>query len=411
MDDMLDTFLSLLSGKPADPTVWTADIAYWIAGRQQAGDARPEWSTEEGFLRLHRDLGILPYYYYEKFWAAEPRYDDRIESNEAKVGGKTVRRIHTPLGQLREESVYSPLSSSQGITKHFVESEGDLEILLDVLRHRRLAPANLDDWPERNRLWQTYGGVPCIGLPRSPLAAFFVEWAGVQNGSYLLADCPEKCEEAFRLMEEQERPILDAVCELAPPVVHFPDNLSSDCSTGFYDRYMAGAHRQRIERLHAAGVKCAVHLDGTVKGLLPKLIRSGFDAIEALTPKPGGDLEIEEIRDLAGSELASRISHNSGADIPVCREKGSTYGRQECLPHRTLCCSTSLCSKKCGVILWGGVPGILFAPPYTWPQMESHVRRVLDSWQDRPFILGVADQVPPDGDIQFCRRIADLLKS
>ena len=59
---------------------------------------------------------------------------------------------------------------------------------------------------------------------------------------------------------------------------------------------MAGGHRRRIERLHAAGVKCAVHLDGTVKGLLPKLIGSGFDAIEALTPKPGGDLDVEEIR-------------------------------------------------------------------------------------------------------------------
>ena len=61
--------------------------------------------------------------------------------------------------------------------------------------HRRLTPANLADWPERRRLWQSYGGLPCIGLPRSPLPAFFVEWAGVQNGSYLLTDCPRKCAE------------------------------------------------------------------------------------------------------------------------------------------------------------------------------------------------------------------------
>ena len=135
-----------------------------------------------------------------------------------------------------------------------------------------------------------------IGLPRSPLSAFFVEWAGVQNGSYLLADSPRKCDEVLRLMEEQEAPILDAVCELAPPLVHFPDNLSSDCMTGFYDARMAAAHRRRIERLHAAGVRSAVHLDGTVKGLLPKLVRSGFDAIEALTPKPGGDLDVDDNR-------------------------------------------------------------------------------------------------------------------
>jgi len=361
---MLDAFLVMLRGEIPSQPVWTADITYWIAGRQQYGSARPEWSTEEGYLRLHNELGILPYYYYEKFWAAEPRYDDRIELIETKEDGKSVRRFRTPVGELREETVYSPLSSSVGITKHFVESESDLDVLLDILRHRRLAPANLADWPARRQLWQRYGGLPCIGLPRSPLSAFFVEWAGVQNGSYLLADCQQKCEEVFRLMEEQEGPILDAVCELAPPLVHFPDNLSSDCMTGFYDGYMAGVHRRRIERLHAAGVKCAVHLDGTVKGLLPKLIRSGFDAIEALTPKPGGDLDVEEIRKLADPSRA---------------------------------------------ILWGGVPGIMFAPPYTWAQMESHVWRLIECWRGRPFILGVADQVPPDGDIQFCRRIAKII--
>jgi hypothetical protein len=361
---MLNAFLATLRGEMPERPVWTADIAYWIAGEQERGRARPEWSTEEGFLRLHDELGILPYYYYEKFWAAESRYDGSIELIDAHEGRKTIRRLCTPVGEIREESVYSPLSCSLGITKHFVESERDLDVLLYVVQHRRLVPANLADWPERRRLWEKHRGLPCIGLPRSPLPAFFVEWAGVQNGSYLMADCPEKCAEVLRLMEDQEGPVVDAVCELGPPLVHFPDNLSSECMTRLYDVHLAGTHQRRIERLHAAGVKCAVHLDGTVKGLLPKLICAGFDAIEALTPKPGGDLEVEEIRELAGSSRA---------------------------------------------VLWGGVPGIMFAPPYTWKQMESHVQRVLECWRGRPFILGVADQVPPDGDMSFCRRIAELI--
>jgi hypothetical protein len=362
---MLDAFLAMLRGETPERPVWAADISYWIAGQQENGTAKPEWSTEEGFLQLHNELGILPYYYYEKFWAAEPRYDDSIELVETKNGPKTIRILRTPTGELREESVYSPLSCSLGITKHFVESEQDLDALLYVLQHRRLTPANLADWPERRRLWEKHDGLPCIGLPRSPLPALFVEWTGVQNGSYLMADCPDKCDEALQMMEEQEGPIIEAVCELAPPLVHFPDNLSSECMTRLYDGRLAGSHRRRIERLHAAGVKCAVHLDGTVKGLLPKLIDSGFDAIEALTPKPGGDLDVEEIR---------RLTDPSPA------------------------------------ILWGGVPGIMFSPPYTWEQMESHVRHVLDCWRGRPFILGVADQVPPDGDVQFCRRIAELIR-
>ena len=135
------------------------------------------------------------------------------------------------------------------------------------------------------------------------------------------------------MMEEQEVPIIDAVCDMAPPLVHFCDNLSSECTAGLYDKYMSSGHRRRIEQLHAAGVKCAVHLDGTVKGLLPKLVRSGFDAIEALTPKPAGDLDIEEMQDLAASDT---------------------------------------------LILWGGVPGVMLRPLTRGTK-----------WSARPATLGV----------------------
>jgi len=363
---MLEGLLGLLHGERSDEIVWTADITYWIAGQQQAGSAKPEWETEEGYLQLHRELGILPYYYYEKFWAAEPRYDRPIEVIDGKEGNKNTRRLKTPVGELTEESVYSPVSCSLGITKHFVESEGDLDVLLYILQHRRLEPANLDDWRERSAMWKAYDGLPCIGLPRSPLASLFVEWAGVENATYLIMDCPDKVAEVFRLMEEQEEPIIEALCRLAPPLVHFADNLTSDSLTSLYDGHMAGTHQHRIRRLHAAGIKCAVHLDGTVRGLLPKLVHSGFDAIEALTPKPAGDLEMERIRDLADSDT---------------------------------------------LILWGGVPGVMFAPPYTWDQMKAHVQRLIACWRERPFIMGVADQVPPDGDIDFCRKIAELVDS
>lgn len=361
----LDAFLRTLVGERPDQVAWTADINYWLAGQRQAGGARPEWDTEEGYLKLHRELGILPYYYYEKFWAAEPRYDDAIQLIETGDHDRHTRLFRTPVGELREDGVYSPMSFSLGITKHLVESERDLDILLYILRHRRLTPANLADWPERRRLWAAYGGLPCIGLPRSPLAALLVEWAGVQNASYLFLDCPEKVADALRIMEDQESPILDAICDLAPPLVHFPDNLCSECSTRLYDKYMAGTHQRRIERLHAAGVKCAVHLDGAVRGLLPKLACSGFDAIEALTPKPAGDIDIAEMRRIVDGNAT---------------------------------------------VLWGGVPGVMFAPPYSWSQMEIHVHRLMECWGDRPYIMGVADQVPPDGNIEFCRDIAAIVQ-
>lgn len=362
----LNAFLNLLVGKPADRPVWTADITYWMAGEKAAGRFQAAWDSEEGYLELHRQLGVMPYYYYEKFWLAAPRYSPEIRLSQENRAGQCFSFIDTPAGRLVETSVYLPTSCSWGVSQHYVENEGELDLLLYLLEHRTLAPANLEDYPARVQRWQAWDGLPSLGLPRSPLSSFFYEWAGVQAGSYLMADCKSKVQACLCLMEAQEAPVMDAVCQVRPALVHFPDNLSSANLAGFYDRYMAEAHMRRLERLHAAGIRAAVHLDGSVRGLLPKLVHSGFDAVEALTPLPGGDLAPAEIAALAGD---SRL------------------------------------------ILWGGVPGILFAPPYTWADMEAHLRRLLAAWQGHPFILGVADQVPPDGDINFCRKIADLLNA
>jgi hypothetical protein len=246
-----------------------------------------------------------------------------------------------------------------------VQDERDLDVLLYLLEHRQLEPTNLDDFRQRLNLWARYDGVPCLGLPRSPMPSFISEWAGVEHGALLALDYSDKVAEALRLMTAQERPILEAVAELKPPLVHFPDNLSSDTLTTFYDAHMAARYRQRLNFLHAAGVCCAVHLDGRVRGLLPRLATVGFDVVEALTPKPAGDVAVTEMRALAANDR---------------------------------------------VVFWGGVPGPMFVPPFTWVDIQHHVETLLSSWADSPFILGVGDQVPPDGDISLVRKIAELIR-
>lgn len=362
---MLDSFLKLLQGHRPNRVIWTADITYWISGQKQAGTADASWDTVEGFLRLHRELGLMPYYDYTKFWAGRAQYGKEINFFSKTNGNSTLNRFQTPLGELTEENIYLRESCSNACVKHYVQSEHDLDVLQYLLEHRRLLPTNLDDYHQRMKLWRKYNGLPAIGLPRSALSSLCYEWIGVENMVYLLMDCQKKFVSLLRLMEEQIAPILDAVCETAPPLVHFPDNLSSANLAGLYDEYMADDHRRHIERLHTARVKCAVHLDGTVRGLLPKLINAGFDAIESLTPKPAGDLDVSEMKKMAGGNR---------------------------------------------VILWGGIPGVMFAPPYTWKDMEPHVKKVLECWRDHPFVLATADQVPPNGNIDFCRRIADMLE-
>lgn len=75
---MLEDFLALFRGEKPRHPVWTADITYWISGMKQKGTADPAWDTEDGYLNLHNELGVLPYYDYAHFWAGSPEYDQSV---------------------------------------------------------------------------------------------------------------------------------------------------------------------------------------------------------------------------------------------------------------------------------------------------------------------------------------------
>ena len=269
-----------------------------------------------------------------------------------------------PAGSLHEETRFLESSCSTATSKYPVQTEDDLRILLHILDHRRLLPDCIDDYPDRMALWARYDGLPSVGMPRSPLPAFIHEWAGVQNGTYMLFDYPDLVAEVLKRFEEQEQPIIEAVCRAGLPLVHYPDNLTSTQFTGLFARYMLGPYRRRLERMQAAGVASAVHLDGTVRGLLPKLAAVGLEAVEALTPQPVGDVGLAEMRSVAGNDR---------------------------------------------VILWGGLPGAMFVHPYTWDDMRGQLETLLREWQGGPFVVGVADQVPPNGDIDMCRRVSEMV--
>ena len=208
-------------------------------------------------------------------------------------------------------------------------------------------------------------GLPLVAAPRSPVPAMLTDWCGVEAASYLSVDATALFEEALAVQESLYAPVFEALADAAPVVVHFCDNVTAETAVPFWDRYMARVYRKRIDCLHAAGTVCVIHNDGAVRGVLPKIAEVGFDGAEALTPAPVGDVEVSELRALTGRE---------------------------------------------DFILWGLVPGAMFSA--IWPEegFRAHVQRVLDTAAG-PCVLGTADQVPPDADIERVRLVSEMLAS
>jgi len=344
---------------------WTADLEYWIAGREQDGTADPLWRTESGFLDLCKSLGVFPYYKYDQFWCGKPVYDQTVQvivDRGPKYIGTTWK---TPLGTISESVNFMDRSCSWAHTKHAIQGVEDLIVFEYLIEHRRMVPQFIDNYPVQLERWKQFGGMPALAMPRGPLSSLFYEWSGVANGVYLLMDYPDRMKHIFRMMTEQEKPLLQSLAKLQPPLVHFADNVSGDNMSGYFDKYMRNVYGERLQILHPAGVPCAVHLDGVINDIAGKIADVGIDIIEALTPAPCGTVEVEDIRTIVGDD---------------------------------------------SVVLWGGVPGTMFTSPYTWDDVRRQIERTLVAWKGTPFIIGVADQVPVDGNIEIVKNISEYLQ-
>ena len=167
---MRESFLQLVKGERPSEVVWCADITYWIDGHVANGSASPRLQTEIGLLELCKELGMMPYYWYGKFDAAEPRYDPGIEVVTTTQGRRTIKTWRTPVGSIAAEGERLEGTMTEAPIRYPVQDERELDVWLYLLEHRRLEPT-LEGFTNRVELWAQYDGIPGLGLPRSPLPA------------------------------------------------------------------------------------------------------------------------------------------------------------------------------------------------------------------------------------------------
>jgi hypothetical protein len=227
---------------------------------------------------------------------------------------------------------------------------------------------NYDEFERIDRLWAGHGlaaALPPISV--SPLQKLLARWAGVEKTVELYMENNEEFEEILGRIGTAEDEVFEIIADSPSLYVEFAENLSSEITgRNFFVKYNLPYYRRRIEQLHKKGKFAGIHIDGTLGSCLPLLADCGFDVAEAVTPAPVGDVEVENLRKTAGENI----------------------------------------------VIWGGLPGALFSPLYTEKQFVEHLKKVLDVFVgDSRFVLGVADQVPPDGLISRVRLVREMVDS
>lgn len=345
-----ERILNRINGEPVDHAPYFPDLSYYYKVRSSQGNLPDELSEAGDLLDLHRwmDAGILVHVYgdyYRKTYR-------NVEYTVRESGDEQHRIYRTPAGELREVRRKTSPHESPFIIEHYLKSVEDFEIMEYVLQDQVIEP----DYPALQRIIDGIGeqGIVDLVIPRSPLPRLLIDWMGVANGIYTLYDKPGRCRAFFEVIEEANRPAVEAAANAPGEVCIFGDNIDNvTVSPELFREYSVPYYQRHCRTLQEAGKKVAAHMDGRLKGLLPLISETGLDIVDGATPAPMNDYEPQELAGALGE----------------------------------------------GQKAWCGVPATMFCDGTPLHDIIALNDRIVDALGDR-VILNVGDQVPPDADIQ-----------
>ncbi len=351
---------TILNGLQPDRVPWFGDLDYW-ATALIADQKRPaNFKESAAYLQWHRDLGVG--FYLQGYFPFRLRLD--LEERVWKEKNRRFRELKTPLGILRECWEYLPASYAEAPIEHFLKSEADLPALRYAYEHTTCEPDYDYAWRRLEQIGDQ--GMLLCYLPKSPFMHLVALEAGIAAVTFTEGNAMDEFAETLAVMKK----VFDSAARIAvdspAELLMIPENLSSEMvGPRYFEKYIRSYQEEWFREIAKAGKHSFVHMDGTLKGLLALEASTGVRVIEAMTPAPVGDLAIECWGDVARSP---------------------------------------------GTILWGGVPGSYFTPHVSDRDFERHIRGVLEVMKSAPrFVLGVADQVPPDVLERRVRMVGELV--
>jgi uroporphyrinogen-III decarboxylase len=356
-----ERILTILKGEQPDQVPWFGDLDYWANSLIRRGLKPADFILSDDYIKWHRELGVG--FYLQGYFPYKQIFSN-CNIHEWDEGNKHFKEIITPVGMVRECWEYIPISFCDAPVERFLKTEADIPVLKFIYENSRFEPDYYIAELRKNQV-EDMGVVLCY-LPKSPFMHLMALEAGVESVTMAALTMPDE----FRDLLDTMKKVFDQAAQIAvespAEVLMIPENLSSEMvGPDLFKLYMYDYQKEWTTKIRTAGKYSFIHIDGTLGGLLKEEASVGFSVLEALTPFPVGDLKFEDLADVAGSSQS---------------------------------------------ILWGGIPGSYFTDCVSDEEFDRHVKYLLSIMTKEPhFVLGVADQVPPDGLEYRVKRVSSLV--
>lgn len=359
-----ETLLTVLRGGMPGKIPWAPRLDLWFNAHRERGSLPSRYSGWS-LYDIHRDLRLPIYALNGRLFREEI---PELEQVTHRQGSARVTEYRTPIGSVYTRHEWTADAEGRSAhwyqVEHMIKTEADYDVVQYMVEHTRLVPtyetfSQLEDEIGSDGLAMGYG-VFC------PLHQLIRLYTGYERVFMDLHDRPSVVDRVLDAIGERYEELQELVLASPAEVVKIEGNLDAYMTNPKLVReYFVPALRVFAERLHRRGKLVACHADGEMTGLLELVREIGFDVAEAFTPAPMTRCTLREARAV----------------------------------------------WKQDVTIWGGLPAIVLSPEaMDDAKFDAYVLDVLT--QIAPgnrFILGVGDNVPPEGTLDRVMRVQYLL--
>jgi hypothetical protein len=359
-----ERLLAILGKRPPDRIPWIPRLLLWYNARVLTRTMPAQW---EGLTlrELERTLGVGTPARDGHLYSI--RYDD-VELCQHTEGGKQVTEYHTPVGTVRTVVHHAAELEAQGlpgrVEEYPLKGPADYRVWEWVVQHMRWLPAYEDYAAYDAETGQD--GLPMVAVGDIPIHEFLLDLAGYDHAFYQLADYPREIEHLLSVMTEVQRErlwpvILESPARLLLHGVHLSTQFTPP---RVFRRHILPYYQEFMPLAHQRGKAVAMHADNDTSQIMELIERAGWDMVECFVTSPMVPATLRRAREVWGTR----------------------------------------------VIIWGGLPSLLFSPSVPEAEFRAYVDDVLATVAPgEAFILGVADNVMPDSLIERVQYVSQVI--
>ncbi|HUY01262.1 MAG TPA: uroporphyrinogen decarboxylase family protein [Candidatus Deferrimicrobium sp.] len=319
----------------------------------------PKEYIGKNIIKIYEDLNASIRYCAETL--SLPLFYERERGNRGIVrksvrskNGSIATKIDTPVGTITQ-------CIKDGYTvEKWVKNIDDLKIIKYIIEGTDYIFDNSMFLTAEKQLGNL--GIPQSYFFRSPYQRCVLEILGFERTTIFFRRYPREMETFIQFLEEWDRQNYPVILNSKVKILNLGENIDAYLSSPReFERYHIPYYEERVKWIHHAGKFCHIHMDGHIADLLPYLADLPFDGIEALTPKPQGDVSIDQLKDAVDNKILLDV-----------------------------------------------IPATLFMPQFPEKRLIECVNTILEYFSPH-LILGISDELPGNADGRRLKLISEIV--